>query len=313
MSTIKPSVVRDAFHRRVADALAPRGFVPNAPFSKLKRKAGKSVHLVEFSSSHRNVAEDVACYVALVVEDARVRKVSPGWRAGGALNGPSFAGDVPTNVALSAEADELFSVVLDRLAFFDLLAAPEEAFAQLRLRYVPGLVDPVLIAPYLATHLGADAAAAYGCALLEARPELWPAFASPLEERGPGGPGVHDDHGTQLAAALRAIGVVGEFERPADVVACAERPAAHLRSFFGCQLRAWGEAAAAAALRRVPDDEVLALRAAQEGLGEPIVDSLAAVRLALATTTGAARDPTRAAPRPRCFQYFAKHATFASS
>jgi hypothetical protein len=64
----------------------PRAFV--AETFELKRN-GKSVHLVTFSSSHRNGPRHVACHVALVVEDALVRKVSPGWSAGGLLTGPS--------------------------------------------------------------------------------------------------------------------------------------------------------------------------------------------------------------------------------
>jgi len=313
MTTSSPSVVRDVFHRRIAGALAPRGFVPNASFTSLKRKSARSVHLVEFSSSQRNVPGHAACHVALFFEDARVRKQSPDWRTGGLLHGPSFAADVPSNVAVAGEADELEAVVLARLAFFDLLDAPQDVLAQVRMRYVPGIVEPVRIVPYLAVHLGVAAALAYGQALLDARPELWPGAQRQLRSAWVEPPGAHGDHGEQIGFALRSLGVGDQLACPVDVVACSDSRAAHARCFFGRQLRAWGEPAAAAELRRMPDADVLALRAGQEANRVGLVDSVPAVTLLLAATTGVARDPARAAPSPRYFQYFAKHATFASS
>jgi hypothetical protein len=88
--------------------------------------------------------------------------------------------------------------------------------------------------------------------------------------------------------------------------------AAHLRGFFGLQLRAWGEPAAAAALARLDDPAIRELRAAQAALAAPVTESVDAVRLLLAAVD-VDRRPRRRAPAPRRFQYHARHRSFARS
>lgn len=305
----QPAVVRDAFHRRVAAALAPHGFVASASATRLKRKVGARTDLIDFSSSHYNAPGSAVCFVALHVEDARVRKQVKGWRTGGVLTGPHVAAEVPTNVAVQADADRLLAEILDRLAFFELLAAPERALAEVRRRYVPGFLQPIVIAPYLATHLGAASVRAYAEAVLAARPELWPGFLGPAKAAARTAD-LLADHGAQLAVAL--AGEATQLAPPAGTARAGASIAAHQRDFVGLQLRAWGEPEAAAALARLDDAAVAALRDAQEALGTPLTTDRQAARLALAAT-GADRAPRRKAPSPVHFQYHARHATFARS
>ena len=78
------------------------------------------------------------------------------------------------------------------------------------------------------------------------------------------------------------------------------------------QLRAWGEPEAAALLRRVDDDAILALQKRQQKLaGGPLVDSAEAAALALDAAAGERQRPRREAPSPRLFQYPELMAPFA--
>lgn len=98
---------------------------------------------------------------------------------------------------------------------------------------------------------------------------------------------------------------------PSDAVTSSNVGAANLRCFFGRQLRAWGEVEAAGELRRVPDDRVLALRAAQEKLGGPIVDDVVYANIVLHAVAPKKSAPRRKAPSPRLFQYHVLHEPFA--
>ncbi|BDG02497.1 hypothetical protein [Anaeromyxobacter oryzae] len=305
----RPAVVTDDFRRRVADLLAPSGFAPRAK-GDLVRRRGKNVHRVGFSSSQRNTEGHVACSVSLGFEDAAVRAQSPGWAAGGFLDGPEFDGSWQrSNIAVPGDADALADLVMKRLEFLELMESPETVLSETSRRYVPGLVEPRVIVPYLAVRLGRDAALSYARALLGGRPELWPAFAGACG-RG-NAPGGHADHGSQLATALADVEAVPPPAAPADVVPSADPRAAALRCFFGRQLRAWGEPEAAAALRRLPDADVHGSYAAQKAVEEPLVDSAAAARVVLRCVLGEDRIPRRPAPRPRLFQYHALHEPFA--
>lgn len=304
----KPALVTQEFRERVADSLAPHGFAPRAQCHTLVRKKGKNVHRIEFQSSHRNAPGYAVVWPALVFEDAATRKLVKGWRAGGPLNGPAFSLDTPVNVADAEDADHLAALIQERLAFFDWLEDPERVLADVARRYVSGLVDPLLVAPYLRAHLGEGGVLTYAAGLIGGRAELAPAFATELRSPSPedGGSGSLD-HGTQLARAARDLRSRLVSLVPTDVVESTARAARHLRNHLGLQLRAWGEPDAARALRRAHDDDVTYAYAAQKALSEPGVDSVAGARLALTLATGATRDPVRSAPEPRLFQYFVRH------
>jgi hypothetical protein len=306
----KPSVVTDEFRARIARDLVPRGFAVRARGASLVRKRGKNTHRIDFSSSHKNAEGYVVCWVGPFFEDAAVRKTEKGWRAGGLLTGPAFAEEGSTNVAVPADADALAERIVQHLAFFDLLEDPARVLVEVRRRYVPGLVAPVVVVPYLRARLGAGAVSEYASALLAARPELWPAFASTRAGSAATTHGVAlADHGTQLAMVITAA-EESALKVPADVVTSNQPPARSLRCFFGRQLRAWGEPAAAAELRSVGDEDILRARAAQDALGEPIVDSVAAARLVLHLAAREDRLPARPAPSPRLFQYHVLHEPF---
>ncbi len=308
----KPALVTEDFRRRIADLLVPRGFDVRAK-GALVRRAGKSAHRVEFSSSHLNHPGHAICWISFAYEDAAVRARHPGWRTGGFLHGHVFDGSTSSqslNVADADAAAALAALVLERLAFFDLMEAPERVLAEVSRRYVPGMVEPQVIVPYLAVRLGPDAAVSYARALLRGRQELWPAFSSARADAAARPPNPQADHGTQLATALAGVAAVLPDAAPADAVASTEPPARSLRSFFGLQLRAWGEPAATAALRRVADAAVREVHATQKALGVAIVDSEAAARIVL-RAAGEDRAPRRQAPEPRLFQYHPLHAPFA--
>jgi hypothetical protein len=307
-----PGAVRDEFQRAVAASLGSHGFVPNKSYVRLKRSIGTATHLIGFSSSQRNTPGHVACFVSFTVEDRKVRKLVPKWTAGGELTGPAFALDAPVNVAEETNAQRLTAVIARNLEFFDLLSSPVQVLNQVCRRYVPGFNGPSIVVPYLRAQIGPSAARDYATALLDALPELWPAFVAARAGTERTTSSVLDDHGTQLGVALNAADQDWDLVPPADVLPCGDRQAAHLRMFLGRQLRAWGEPKAAARLRSLPDLRIKALGEAQGALPGPLVDGIAAARLVL-EELGEARDPRRLAPSPRHFQYAAKHASFAES
>lgn len=308
----QPALVTDDFRRRVAESLVPLGFVAKAKGASLVRKRGRNTHRVAFSSSHYNTPGNVACFVAFWFEDGAVRKQVPGFRAGGVFGASEFPEAAPTNVANVEQAEELGGVIVDRLGFFDLLEEPARILVEVSARFVSGFWSPRLVVPYLNVHLGRDAVCTYARALLNGRPELWPAFASPRERRGqPAEPGIEPDEGTDLLRSMADLQLAGDVEVPPDVATSTKLVAANLRSFLGRQLRAWGEPDAAAALRRLDDEAVASIRAAQAACSDaPLVDGIAAARIALRLTTGEDRPPRRPAPRPRLFQYQALHDPF---
>jgi hypothetical protein len=249
--------------------------------------------------------------VALWVTDPRVARAESGWRAGGHLGGPEFCDEPPTNVADPMQATELVERIRRRLSFFDLIEDPLSLHRAACLRYVPGLITPQVLVPYLFVHLGPEAAASYGSALLRGRPELWPAFVGAPHQAARHNPGL-PDHGTQLALQLakHGLGLAGTGP-PADAVVSTDPVAASLRAFFGLQLRAWGEVDAAALLCRVSDERIQAIRSEQEKLDGPAVDSAPRVNVLLRAVIGEVRAPRRSAPAPRFFQYHVLHGPFA--
>lgn len=304
--TRRPAQVTTEFHQRLAAELEPLGFV--ARRKALVRRRGPTAHRIEFTSSHRNAPGDVTCWIALVAKDARIARIEPAWQAGGELGGPAFFDEPPRNVADPTQADELVGRVRRRLALFNLLDDAPAIQAAVSRRYVPGLVAPGGVVPYLLARLGPDAVAGYAGALLQGRPELWPGFLGAGRPRGR--TNAFPDQGTELALALTKYGVEFTAEPPADAVASSNLAAAHLRGFFGLMLRAWGEVDAAGNLRRISDERVKATRARQKQLGTPVVDDVAHAGLVLQELM---RDPLplRKAPAPRLFQYHVLHAPFA--
>lgn len=309
IDTRKPALVTEAFRAHLGERLVALGFEARAQGKSFVRKRGKNVHRVELQSSYRNAPGYAVAWPSLVFEDAATRKLEKGWRAGGLLGGPSFGAiDAPRNVANADDAEALVSLVLERVSFFDWLETPERVRSDVSSRYVAGLVDPHLIVPYLHANLGEAAAEGYAACLLAGRPELAPAFlGASKEESGERAGLAQADHGTQLARALR-----GPCTRLLDALprdtACSRLAAArHLRCFFGRQLRAFGERAAAHALHRAEDEDVVGTHTAQKASKEPLTSSVEAARLALALATGEDRAPRRDAPVPRFFQYFAHH------
>jgi len=71
-----------------------------------------------------------------------------------------------------------FERIVGTLPYFDLLENPLQVFGEVNRRYVPGLIDPICIVPFLRIHLGADRACAYARALLDTHAEPWPSFES---------------------------------------------------------------------------------------------------------------------------------------
>jgi hypothetical protein len=303
----RPAEVTEGFRLRVAGALEPLGFKVAAKGTRLARVRGSIAHRVEFSASPRNAPGYAMCFASMAYHDRSIQKVAPKWMAGGSLKGPAFADPVPSNVADSMEADALFATILARLAFFDAMDDSAGTSAELCRRYVPGLVDPSAVVPFLTVRRGPTAATRYAQALLEGRSELWPAFASAA---GPAPSGLTADHGTQLRLAL--AGLAADLRPPHGTVASKDPAAANLRCFLGRQLRAWGEPNAASALHRVGDAEVLAAHEEQRKLQEPLTESIAAARCALRLAIGEDRAPHRAAPTPAYFQYHVLHGAFAT-
>jgi hypothetical protein len=148
--------------------------------------------------------------------------------------------------------------------------------------------------------------------LLGGRPELWPAVAGREDSRDARQPNVLTDHGTQIAGAL-SDAELAALEVPSDVVCSTERQAKALRSHFGLQLRAWGEPAAAALLRRCDDRAIVSTRESVQALADSSVTSSEAARLVLSLACGEDRAPRRSAPEPKFYQYYAGHASFAGA
>ena len=213
------------------------------------------------------------------------------------------------NVADAAEASALVAHVRSRLSFFSLLEDPSATLEAACRRFVPGLLHPRQVAPYLHAHGGLTAIERYARALLAGCPELWPAFASTASGAPPKGSAQLDD-GSELAVMLARHAPGVEVEAPIDVVRTADRRAANLRCFYGLELRAWGEAPVAARLRTLDDERVLELSRAHTRLKLPI-DSPEHVHQTLAAL-GVERRPARDRPDPLRFQYHARHAPFAS-
>jgi hypothetical protein len=318
MDMRRPSEVGEGFRRRVAEALGPHGFKAGARAAWLARRNGSITHRIEFSASHLNAPGSVTCFVALLYVDRAIRGRSRGWQAGGQLGGPPFAEDPPTNVADSREADALLATIVARIPFFDLLDDSDRICAEVCRRYVPGIVEPSVVVPFVLHRRGPDAAIRYAHALLSGRPELWPAFASDeaqLRSSAPSSVGL--GHGTQLRLALSEAGgnLAETLVSPPGTVGSTDLQAANLRSFLGLQLRAWGEPEAAGALRRVGDAEILATYGAQRKLPDAhvLTKSVEAARCALRVAIGQDRAPKRAAPDPELFQYHVLHHPFSTA
>jgi hypothetical protein len=300
----RPAHVTEDLRGRLARELGPLGFAVRS-----KAFVRRASQRIEMSSSHRNAPGDVTAWIALVVTDPRIARVQAGWRAGGQLGGGEFYDDPPRNVAERSQADELVERIRRRLAFFDLVEDPDALLRSACSRYVPGMVAPRVVVPYLLVRLGASAVETYARALLRGRPELWPAFVGAARRNATSSARHSPDHGTELAWQLAKHGIAPGEPAPPDAVVSVDPAAANLRCFFGRQLRAWGEPEAAALLLRVTDDRIHALRAEQELLPGPVVDSVAYAQVVLREVVGD-RPPRRKAPSPRLFQYHVLHAPF---
>ena len=313
----RPAEVTASFRARLAEALAPEGFVAKGGGATLVRAVraargqdggghGARAHRVELSSSHRNAPGYVVCRVALAYTDADVKRLDPTWRAGGQLAFGDF-GDlqVPDDIAAPGGADALVACVTAHLRFFAWLDDPKRVARDVGRRYMPGFYAPRRVVPYLAARLGPEAARTYAARLLAGRPELWPAFAARLEDEA----GVSPDQGTELSRALAAWAPSGapELVAPEGTAGCGELRAANLRCFFGRLLRARGEPEAAARLRAVGDDAIRALGRASERPEQPLVEDDKLARLAVKVATGEDRAPRLARPKPLYFQYFTLH------
>lgn len=301
-----PALVSAEFRARIAARVVPLGFVARAQNKALVRKQGKNVHRISFASSHYNTPGDVAAFVHLDYVDAETRRLEAGWRAGGQVGDPTFSAPLRTNVADSEQADRLADAIAREVGFFDQFESPPAIASEVMRRYVPGLVDPEVVAPYLRAHLGEEVVISYADALLAGRPELAPAFVTAIASE-------HEDpqlrdHGTQLARSVRQHGARRYPAVSPDTVRSTKGRG--LRCFFGRQLRAWGEPEAAHALRTVGDEELLRVHDAQKAIETPLVDSSAAARLALALALGVDRAPRRSRSSPRLFQYYALHEPF---
>jgi hypothetical protein len=309
--SLAPSVRTGAFRASVARALAPLGFRALAENKALRRRAASGVvESVEFSASHHNGPSSAVCWVALVVTDKSIERAAPGWRAGGDLGNASFGDEVSFDLAEAGTHDTLITHVLKRVAFFDLLRDASAVLDAATQGPIRGLVEAARLVPYLHVRLGADAVARYAEGLLAGRPELWPAFVGGVNNLPFAAPGASLDEGTVLGVETVRLGPPG-FARelanaaPRGVAASVHREAAHLRSFLGLQLRAWGEAEHTPRLARLSDDAVLAVSARQKQTGES-VDDVKLVRTLLAALPGAPTSPRRLACSPRYFQYLAR-------
>lgn len=309
--SLAPSVRTGAFRASVARALAPLGFRALAENKALRRNAGRGVvESVEFSASHNNGPSSAVCWVALVVTDKGIERVAPGWRAGGGLGTASFGDEVSCDLAEAGTHDALLAHVLMRAAFFDLLRDASAVLDAATRGPIRGFTEAARIVPYLHVRLGPDAVARYAEGLLAGRPELWPAFVGGVNVLPSALPGPSLDEGTALGVESLRFGPPG-FARaladaaPPGVAASVRREAAHLRSFLGLQLRAWGEAEHTPRLARLSDDAVLAVYARQKQTGES-VDDVRLVRTLLDALPGAPSFPRRVACSPRFFQYLAR-------
>lgn len=305
----KPAEVSADFHARLAKELAEDGFFAKRSGKLLVRAGALGEHRIDLTSSHRNAPGDVTCWVGLSFKDVKVAKLDAAWHAGGGLALEPFADEPPTNVADAAEASALIAHVRSRLSFFALLEDPDATLEAVCRRFVPGLLHPAQVAPYLRVHGGVTAVDRYARALLDGCPEIWPGFASTASGAPPRG-SARPDSGSELATMLATHAPGAEIEAPGDVVRTEDRGAANLRCFYGLELRAWGEAPIATMLRSLDDERVLALSRAHGRLELPI-DSPKHVQLTLAAL-GVERSPARDRPAPAHFQYRARHAPFAS-
>lgn len=305
LDTRRPALVTEGLHARLSHELAPLDFV--ARKKAFVRKRGKITHRIEMSSSHHNAPGFVAAWIALTYVDTAVARVESGWRAGGELGGAEFLAEPPVNVADPAQVEVLVARIHARLGFFAQVDDAPALLERARRGYVPGMLEPRVLVPYLVARMGNAAASSYASALLGGRPELWPAFLGASAETVKAQKGTCPDHGTDLSLSLAKLEVRLETAPPRDAVVSSSLGAANLRCFFGRQLRAWGEPEAAAWLRRIPDPRIQELRAAQEAMRGPDtgppVDDGRQVAIVLHEVTGDTRAPRRERPTPRFFQY----------
>lgn len=287
------------FLLRLAELFSPLGFEARRGGATLVRRPRKAItHRIDVGSSHRNAPGSVAADIVLEYDDTRVAKVEPGWRAGGPLHS-LFGEALRVNVAERAQADSLVEVLRTHVAFFDLLDRPDALAAEVKRRYVPGIPHPTKVVPFLAVHLGSDAAAAYGRDLLAARPELGSGFL-----RDAAGDRNQPDDGGGLAQMLARHAPDAGLVVAPRTLAARSREDAFRRQALGLRLRAWGEPDAAAAIRTLATDALDPLEALP-----PLVDDPARVAAVL-SLLGEHRAPRRSAPSPRLFQYPVLHPSF---
>lgn len=306
--TRKPALVTESFRQRVAATTAPHGFAPRQKGAVLVRRPAQGItHRITLASSHYNTPGHVAAHVGLFWQDAVVTALDPRWLAGGQLDMGFFGDEIATNVASLEEADALLTHIVERLPWFDLLDDPRRLLAEVRRRYVPGLIEPSRVVPYLRARLGVDAVRAYAASVLDGHPELWPGFlgGALLAAKETSAQGLA--HGADLARMLARHAPEAVLAGPEDAVRSTDVGAACLREFLGLQLRAWGEPEAAGELRRFEDARVRGLRVAQTALAGS-VDGPESAQVVLDAVLGEHRAPRREQPLPRFCQYHARHA-----
>lgn len=297
----RPELIREAFGARMAKTFEPLGFKSQAKGNEFVRKQGKNRHRIQLDL--RDTEGGISVTTSMTFFDGLVRKTEKHWEASVGLGETPLVERQWSDVKSDEDVSMLVARIAGGLDYFTLFESPERVFEEVSRRYLPGLVTPLGVAPYLRLHLGDDAVLSYVEWMLANRPELWPSFAA----GAPAGTSYLSDHGSQLAAVAKKTAT--QLEPPRDTAATDDRAPRSLRDFFGLQLRAWGEPAAAAKLRVVPDASIVATRKAQEGLKEILVDSPKATRVLL-QLVGEDRDPTQEKPMPRYFQYHVLHRPF---
>jgi hypothetical protein len=250
---------------------------------------------------------DARAWVSFELKDRAIAKVAPKWKAGG-RGLPAFPEDDGSkyNVSKPKNAKAFITHVRSGFTWFELAADANTLLAEVSRRYVPGFVEPKVVVPYLRVRLGQEGVEAYARALLEARPELWPAVVGvPTLPAG-----VAIDQGTELAQQLKLHAPSVALRAPKDCVRSKNLSAANLRNFFGLQMRAWGEPDVAAMLRQVEDKPIIEHYKAWEA-NELTVDDAEAALQVFDLLGMKRRKLSRPKPNPRLFQYHVLHEPFA--
>ena len=304
-SVITREVVRE-LRTTIESELQSRGFAPNKHGTAFVRRNGTAIERIELTTSAVS-STDARAWVSFELKDRAIAKVAPKWKAGG-RGLPAFPEDDGSkyNISKPKNAKAFIAYVKSALAWFELAADAKKLLAEASRRYVPGFVEPSVVVPYLRARLGEEGVATYATALLDARPELWPAVVgSPTLPAG-----VAIDHGTALVQQLKRHAPGVALRPPKDCVRSKNLSAANLRNFFGLQMRAWGEPDIAALLRGVDDKPIIAHYKKWESNELTVDDAEAALQI-FDLLGMKRRKLSRTKPSPRLFQYHVLHEPFA--